>query len=274
MNLDEVDKNPAAWEPRRIMVFGPPKSGKTRLVGGLAAEGYNLHWFDCEGGIKTLLAHDSPARKNDGLARVRLYKLPDTQLYPIAYQTIDKVVKGGDKKICWDHGAVDCFLCKAEEKKGKTPKWNSINLTTMGPKDIWVIDSVSQLVASTLSNVVKAEIAKGNDDYKPDWDDWRKQGFLLDRIFGTIQAGAYNIIGISHEEQQKLENGSSRLVPVGGTGNFSKTFAKYWDDIVYTDVVNGSFRAYSAVEPGVNAIVGSRAGKKLLAGQGLVEMFK
>lgn len=276
MNLDELDKSTTTFQPQRIIVFGPPKSGKTELVGALAAEGFTLHWFDLEGGMKTLLRAESPARKNNGLSRIIPYKIPDMQLLPQAYPTIDKIVKPPHQeyKICMNHGAIDCVLCKTNEKAGTKIEWQTFNLKSFGPKDILVIDSVSQLVASTMSNVVLKELRKGNDDYKPDWEDWRKQGFLLDRIFGTIQAGNYNIIGISHEESQKLENGRERLVPVGGTGNFSKTFSKYWDSVVYTDVVNGAFRAYSAVEAGVNAVVGSRAGKKLAVGQGLVELFK
>ena len=51
MDLDEyVDS-----KRTKVMVYGPPKSGKTALVGELAAHGYTLHWVDCEKGIKTLL---------------------------------------------------------------------------------------------------------------------------------------------------------------------------------------------------------------------------
>lgn len=257
------ESNNGTFEARRIIVYGPPKTGKTELVGCLAAKGFKLKWFDIESGIKTLLRSDSGARS--GLANIELFRIPDTQTYPVATKTIESVVKGGSRRICFDHGAVECYVCKA---KGTLPKWNTINVSEFGPKDIVVVDSISQLVSSTMMFICKDQIAKGNDDYKPDWDDWRKQGFLLDRIFSTIQASNFHFIGISHEEEQKLEDGKKRLVPVGGTGNYSKTFAKYFDDIVYTDVVNGKYRAYSSVGPTVNAIVGSRAGKKLEDGTG------
>lgn len=265
----EKDKPDGTFEPRRIIVYGPPKTGKTELVGALASKGFKLWWFDVERGIKTLLRPDSKARP--GLANIQLFNIPDTQLLPQARNTIDKVVRGGAQRICRNHGAVECYLCKAKKVEDG---WNSINVNEFGPKDIMVIDSISQLVSSTMMDICREQISKGNDDYKPDWDDWRKQGFLLDRIFTSIQAGSFNCIGISHEEEQKLEDGKKRLVPVGGTGNYSKTFAKYWDDIVYTDVVNGEFRAYSAADPFVNAIVGSRAGKKLEKGNGLEVLFE
>lgn len=266
MLLSELKKE--TYVARRIIVYGPPKSGKTELVGALAVHGYKLHWLDCEDGIKTLLRPDSAAKS--GLANIDLIRIPDTQTYPIATNTVLKIVKGGSQHICHLHGSVDCHLCKKIEGS----VWTDVDIGKFTAKDILVIDSISQLVSSTMMHITREQIAKGNDDYKPDWDDWRKQGFLLDRIFSLIQAGNFNCIGISHEEEQKLENGNKRLVPVGGTGNYSKTFAKYWDDIVYTDVVNGKYRAYSAVDEAPTAIVGSRAGKKISAGQGLIELFK
>jgi hypothetical protein len=271
MNLNEYEQT-LGYVPRRICVFGPPKSGKTELVGALAASGYTLHWFDCEDGVKTLLRKDSKARGH--LDQIKLFRMPDSQTYPIAFTTILNVVKGLPQHICFEHGAHNCFKCAADEKKGEKRQWADIDVRKFGPKDILVIDSVSQLISSIMMFITREQIAKGNDDYKPDWDDWRKQGFLGDRVFGLIQTGNFNCIGISHEEVQKLENGTSRMVPVGGTGNYSKTFAKYWDDIVYVDVVNGAHKAYSAAEPGVSAIVGSRSGKKIDAAKGLIELFK
>ena len=268
MNLADLKKDTEnGFLARKICVYGPPKTGKTELVGALAAKGFRLWWFDLESGIKTLLRDDSAAKS--GLSNIQLFRIPDSQLYPISPVTLLKVVTGRKQNICQQHGTVDCFVCKA---KKEAAKWSSIELDSFGPKDIMVADSVSQLVASTMNHITKEQVAK-NEDYKPDWDDWRKQGFLIDRIFTAIQAGTFNFIGISHEEEQKLEDGKKRLVPVGGTGNYSKTFAKYFDDIVYTDVVNGKYRAYSSVDPTVNAIVGSRAGKKMIEGKGLEVLF-
>ena len=50
MKLSEVSTNSAV----KILVYGPPKTGKTSLVGKLAKT-HKLHWLDLESGIKTLL---------------------------------------------------------------------------------------------------------------------------------------------------------------------------------------------------------------------------
>ena len=43
-----------ASKSHRVLLFGPPKSGKTQLAGELSKE-YNLLWFDLENGVDTLL---------------------------------------------------------------------------------------------------------------------------------------------------------------------------------------------------------------------------
>lgn len=253
---------------RKILVYGAPKTGKTELVGSLAAAGFRLWWLDMEDGIKTLLRPESAAAKN--LDNIELIRLPDTQTYPIAIETVLKIIKGGNQKVCHKHGKVDCHICKKEAPTAFT----EINVSSFTNKDVLVKDSVSQLSTSTMNFICKEQIAKGNDDYKPDWDDWRKQGFLLDRIFSTVQQANFNCVCISHEQLVEMEDKKKKLVPIGGTGNFSKTFAKYFDDVIYCEIVNGKYKAYSSADQIGNAVVGSRTGKKLTEGKGLIELFQ
>ena len=65
-----------------VLVFGPPKCGKTQLVGQLATK-YKLIWFDLENGSATL--HKLPPEAQD---RVELISLPDSRSYPIAIETL------------------------------------------------------------------------------------------------------------------------------------------------------------------------------------------
>lgn len=250
MNLDEYAPSAA----RKILVYGPPKSGKTALAGKLA-EIKRLHYFDGENSIKTLLNPDmlNPEfRKN-----ITVYRMPDTQHFPVFADTLLKVLKGGDIKICHPHGVVSCPKCSREAPDAFTV----INVDKFTLDDVLVLDSVSQLAASVMHRITAEQIKKDNNDYKPTWDDYYKQGFVLDRIFSITQAAPYNIVCISHEQLVEMENGKKKLVPIGGTSNFSKTFAKYFDDVVYCDIVNGKHLAASSSTYMPNIITGSRTGK-------------
>lgn len=253
---------------RKVLVYGPPKSGKTELVGSLAATGFKLWWFDLDSGIKTLLRPDSAAAKY--LDNIELFNIPDTQTFPIGIETLLKVTKGGAFEVCHRDGRVNCASCKKNFPNG----FSSIDTSKFTNQDILVIDSVSQLASSTMNHICRDHILKGDDDYKPDWDDYRKQGFLMDRIFSIVQQCSYNVVVISHEQMVEMEDKKKRLVPIGGTSNFSKTFAKYFDDVIYTEYLNGKYRSYSDASQNSSAIIGSRTGKKLTEGKGLIELFE
>ncbi len=253
---------------RKILVYGSPKSGKTELVGSLAAAGYRLWWFDLEDGVKTLLRPDSSAKAS--LENIELFRIPDTQTFPIAVQTLLKVVKGIVSNICHRHGTIGCVSCL----KTFPADFSSINTAEFTNKDILVIDSVSQLAQSAMNHIMRDQIIKDPEGAKPGWDEYYKQGFLMERIFGGLQQATYNVVCISHETLVELDDKKKRLVPIGGTSNFSKTFAKYFDDVIYVEFINGKYRAYSDATQNSSAIIGSRTGKRITEGRGLIELFE
>lgn len=259
---------------RKILVYGPPKSGKTDLVGQLA-EKYKLHWLDFEDGVKTLL--HSPRMKKEWFSNVELYSIPDTQTLPIAVDTVLRIVKGGDVNICQMHGAVNCLKCTKEG----APFNPTINVGNFSNDDVLVMDSVSQLSSSCMNHIMKAAIQKdmatNAGDIKPGWDEYAKQGFIMNRIFSIIQHAPFNVVCISHEQLVEMEEpGKKKLVPIGGTSEFSKTFAKYFDDIVYCDIVNKKHKAASSTTYSSNIVLGSRTGKEIekLETPSLLELFK
>lgn len=253
---------------RHILVYGPPKSGKTALIGALA-KNFRLWYFDLEDGIKTLL---NPAilpaefRKN-----IELFSLPDKQTFPIAIETLLKVLKGGNQKICTAHGKVMCPQC-ARDAAATFSEIDVARLET--DKDILVIDSYSQLAESAMNYIMRDAIQKDNFDAKAGWDEYGKQGRILERIGSTIQSAPFNIIVASHETMVEMEDGSKKIVPIGGTSNASKVFAKYFDDVVYTELVNKSHRSISSTTAKSNVMAGSRAGVDLKPGDGLIKLFE
>jgi nucleoside-triphosphatase THEP1 len=262
MNLDDY-KTQAT---RKILVYGAPKSGKTALVGKLA-EKYKLHWFDLEGGIKTLL--NPEILKPEYRKNFSLFSIPDKQTYPIAIETVLKTIKGTATEICQDHGRVSCPECKRVGKPA-----NTIALNQFTQEDIWVIDSWSQLCESAMNYIMKDAIAKDNFDAKAGWDEYGKQGRILERIGSFIQIAPINIVVISHELLVEMEDKSKKIVPIGGTSNFSKTFAKYFDDVVYCELLNKSHRAVSSTVARSGVLAGSRNGVDIKAGEDLFKLFE
>lgn len=241
MRLDQVQPSAS----RRILVYGPPKAGKTTLVGQLASK-FQLKWLDLEKGVEALITNvPKEYHKN-----IEVISLPDTRDYPIAIETTLKLITGAKAAICEQHGKILCPMCKRDNLPVV-----ELCLNELTSNDILVIDSATQLTNSAMAAICKGK----GDDYKPDWDDWAKLGVLMDRIFSYIQQAKYHVIVISHETLVEMEDGKKKLVPIAGSSNFSKTFAKYFDDVVYTELVNKTHRVGSSTGYSNNILTGSRS---------------
>jgi len=253
---------------RKILVYGPPKVGKTDRVGQLAKV-KKLWWLDLEDGVKTLI--HSPRMTPDMLANIELFKIPDTQIFPIAARTLLKIIKGEPTEICHAHGAAGCPACKS-----KSLPTSRICLKEFTNDDVLVIDSGSQLATSVMNDIMKDAISKDQFDKKAEWDDYANQGRVLDRIFSIIQQAPFNCVVITHEQLVEMEDGKKKIVPIGGTSQFSKTFAKYFDDVVYCEVLNKKHKMGSGTGYSNNIITGSRTNKALeaMAEPDLAELFK
>lgn len=231
----------------RLIVFGAPKTGKTELVGKLAQK-YKLLWFDLEKGVTTLTK--MPVEWQDN---VELIDLPDTRTFPIGIETMLKVIKGTECKICHTHGKVGCVKCAKEAPE----EFTTVCLNDLvGRTDEWivVVDSLTQLANSAMAHITK----NMDDEYKYDWDDYRKQGTLMDKFLSDVQQARYNIVCISHETETEMDDGKKKLVPTAGTTNFSRNTAKYFDHVVHTEVKNKKHVFGSGTTFGLNVLTGSR----------------
>lgn len=225
-----------------VMLFGGPFTGKSKLAGELS-EYFDLIWVDMENGHEVLF--ELPAEWQE---RIDIIDLPDTRSYPIAIETCLKMIKGA-VSICEEHGKVGCMICK--RAGGETI---DVDLPHLGSDKIAVFDSLTQLTNSAIAHITKKEA----DDYKLNYDDWAHLGKLLDIFLSHLQQARYNVIVISHEAECETEGKKKKLVPVGGTRNFSRNIAKYFDHVVYAEVKNKKHIFGSGTTYAPNILTGSR----------------
>lgn len=224
-----------------VLVYGPPKVGKTQLVGELASD-FNLLWFDLERGSATL--HKLPADQQD---RIELVSLPDSRSYPIAIETMLKVIKGAPCIIDDETG-------KVVPKKLDGKNYTEVCLNSLDETWIVVVDSLTQLTNSAIAHITKNQ----PDDYKMAYDDWGNLGKLMDIFLSHVQQSRCNIVCISHETEAELEDGKIKIVPTAGSRAFSRNTAKYFGHVIYCQVANKKHSFSSSTTSLLNVVVGSR----------------
>lgn len=230
---------------QRVLLYGPPKTGKTEIAGALSTD-FDLLWFDLEAGKDTLFK--LPRAQQD---RINVISLPDTRGWPIAAETMLKVVKGAICAICEEHGKVNCLPCLKLSKPIET-----ICLATLPPGTIVVIDSGTQLTSSFIAHITKEQ----DEMYKMQTDDWGHVAKFVDMFLSYLQQLKCHIILITHETEAELEDGKSRVVPVMGSRNSSRNVSKYFDHVVYAQVKNGKHQFGSSTLYQNNITTGSRSG--------------
>lgn len=230
---------------KHVLIYGPPKVGKTLLAGKLARV-KKLIWFDLERGFSTLFQLPKEWQDN-----IELVHIPDTRDYPMAIETMLKVLKGTKVTICEDHGKVACPMCSKDPSKAQV----TLELNALDKDHCVVIDSGTQLKNSALANITKGKSV----DYKLERDDWGHLSKLMDTVYSYVQAASYNVIVISHEDEVKMTEGNDKIVPVGGSSNFSRNMAKYFDEVIYGRVANGKHAFLSTTTAANKILTGSRA---------------
>lgn len=229
-----------------VLLFGPPKVGKTRMVGKLAELGYTLWYFDTEQGSLTLRQVAEEAQ-----SRINLFQIKDAAENSYAAKTISKVINFrsvGPRAICQAHGLLDCPACKKESLP-----FDTFQLEILGPKDIVVIDSLTQLSDSYLNWSLGNQL-----DRKPEFDHWRDLQVKLDSLIDAIKTAPCHFIVITHEQEIEGDDGKQKLRPVGGSKNYAITLPRQFSHVVYCNITNKVHTAFSKSTYHPNIVTGSR----------------
>jgi hypothetical protein len=208
-----------------VLLYGPPKSGKTVLVATAAKipEIKTLYWFDLENGIESLLNMGLTAEEMD---KIVVIKVRDTRDNPIGVETILKAFSAKKPiKICEEHGRVDCAECTKDKKP--FIEWCLAQCTH---NDLVVIDSGSQLGDSALA----AACLGKPQMFKPTFDEYGMVNKWLGDIMSVVQQATHtNFAVITHEIPLEDNEGKDKIYPLMGSKQFSSKCAKFFGTVAY-----------------------------------------
>lgn len=202
----------------RIQLYGAPGVGKTHLIGELAEAGYEIHYFDFENGKKTLFNFSKEAQN-----RINYYRVTDTAHIPKAGKFMLTLAKlNGKIRFCDAHGEINCLACK-----NNGGEFNDFDMAALGSKDVVVFESLTKISLSVMNNIFK-DTNRGPDT-KPEWDDYGRQGMIIESILAFFEQCNTNVVFTSHPMDVTKDDKYECTAPVAGTGVRSSNSGKFFD---------------------------------------------
>lgn len=245
----------------RVLITGLTGSGKTTLAATLA-EKYRLIWIDTENALETLAKLPRAHKEN-----IQIIKLPDSGAFPIAAQTIQALFKSLKASICWEHGTVECKICKPAGAL-----MQEVDLTNLdNKKDIVVLDSLTQVGASFLAHIMKSQDIMATPE-RGDWGGLRRN---TEYLGSSIQKLPFNFVATALCSEVELEDKTVKLVPSFGSRDMGANIGAKFSTIVHCKVENRKHKAYSASTASNLFLTKSRTGYRIedLPEPSLVPMF-
>lgn len=251
MKLSNISASKATTY-HKILVYGPPKSGKTRLVGRLASTN-KLIYLDNEQSTTTLLSPDN--LKPEFLSNIDLVQLRDTKDYPISAETFLHMTGSKPLHICDAHGKNNCAICA----KDAAATFVDFEVPNLPPDTILVFDSLTQFTLSCINAITLGK----PETYKMDFSDWGMLLNMVNKFCLFVQNVPAHVICVTHEEMLPMEDGKMRLVPAMGSSKFAPNTSRFFDHVVYLKLQGKDHKAGSSTGWDLQAITGSRSNLKL-----------
>lgn len=256
MDLLKLSKAAATIQPSHsILIYGPPKSGKTQLLGTAATipEISKIWYFGLENGHETLL---TMGLSDSEMEKIVVIKVDDTRDNPRGIETILKAFSAKSPvQICEIHGTVNCGVCMKESAP-------SIDfcLANCTHNELVVIDSGSQLGDSALAAACLGKPGM----FKPTFDEYGMVNKWLGDVMSVVQqASTTNFVVLTHEIALEDDEGKDKIFPLLGSKNFSMKCSKYFGTVAYVHKKMNKHVAGSSSTYRHDVLTGSRVNAKI-----------
>lgn len=256
MNLLQLKNAASRLETNHaILIYGPPKAGKTRLAGTAAKipEVEKIWFFSLENGHEVLL---NMGLTDEELMKIVIFKIQDTRDNPIGIETLLRALTSRTSvKICDLHGRVDCPECLKSRAE-----FTSFCLPECKHNHLVIVDSGSQWGDSALAAACLGKPGM----YKPTFDEYGMVNKWLGDGCSVIQQCVNtNFVVLTHEVAMKDDEDKDKIFPLMGSKAFSMKCAKYFGTVVYAHKKLGKHVAGSGSTYRADLLTGSRLNVKL-----------
>src|SRR6185437_787830 len=199
---------------------------------------------------------------------IHLVEVQDSQDNPRGIKVVNKLFKARTPvKFCEEHGDIDCPLCLAK----KLPPSLIFDIANCNTKTIVVIDSVSRMSDSAMAHALGSQ---GDMMFKKkEYSHYDNQGLLLKSVFTLAQYAKCHVVWISHEEELEHEDGTKKITPVAGTRNFSRSVARYFDHVIYTQILNRKYCISSLGTSNIKVQAGNRNNLDIKSADDFLNIF-
>lgn len=271
MNLAELKKEIQAERVsqagRTTLVWGPPRTGKTRWAATIAKAPQikKVFFFDFENGYETIIY----AKDKDGnpyfteaeLAKIQVIRVVDLPDIPRAINTAEAVFRYKQRTIRLD-GETGTY--KGKEKTALDTDI-VIEPSDWGPQTAFVLDTIGQIGISALNQaIIDRPDAKDNRLW------YMAATNQLNNFFTTVQACPAYVIACTHVLEKEIVLATDRsgnptkiktdLYPLCLSRNYSMNVGKYFGSIIYRYIELNKFAHLSSPIKKSGIQAGTRTG--------------